>query len=268
LHPGSIPGEASKQINGLLEVSHWAKKLVSHPSEFCFAAESAAALGLWGRAEEKRPQGEEWISAAEALALVKIPRQHAARAICNRAHAGLVRARAERYVSDNQISYNIDVPIEFWWAEGGAALTQNWHTGDFETWLRRVLHLQAFGVTFYRSDIERLQPKNNEPLKRPAEVMGGVSPVQAPAGKRVFIGHGRSLLWRELKDFLRDDLNIDIEEFNNVPAAGIATVARLREMLDAAAFAFLIMTAEDETPDRLFQARLNVIHEVGLFKAN
>jgi hypothetical protein len=130
LHPGSIPGEASKQINGLLEVSHWAKKLVSHPSEFCFAAESAAALGLWGRAEEKRPQGEEWISAAEALALVKIPRQHAARAICSRAHAGLVRARAERYVSDNQISYNIDVPIEFWWAEGGAALTQNWHTGD------------------------------------------------------------------------------------------------------------------------------------------
>jgi predicted nucleotide-binding protein len=37
-------------------------------------------------------------------------------------------------------------------------------------------------------------------------------------------------------------------------------------MLDAAAFAFLIMTAEDETPDRLFQARLNVIHEVGLFQ--
>ena len=37
-------------------------------------------------------------------------------------------------------------------------------------------------------------------------------------------------------------------------------------MLDKAAFAFLIMTAEDEQPDEKVRARMNVIHEVGLFQ--
>ena len=37
-------------------------------------------------------------------------------------------------------------------------------------------------------------------------------------------------------------------------------------VLDAAAFAFIIMTAEDETAEGTMQARMNVIHEVGLFQ--
>jgi predicted nucleotide-binding protein len=37
-------------------------------------------------------------------------------------------------------------------------------------------------------------------------------------------------------------------------------------MLEAASFAFLVMTGEDQTPEGLLQARLNVIHEVGLFQ--
>ena len=37
-------------------------------------------------------------------------------------------------------------------------------------------------------------------------------------------------------------------------------------MLDAAALALVIMTAEDETAEGLMQARMNVIHEVGLFQ--
>jgi predicted nucleotide-binding protein len=37
-------------------------------------------------------------------------------------------------------------------------------------------------------------------------------------------------------------------------------------MLDAAAFAFLVMTAEDVRGDGKLQARLNVIHEAGLFQ--
>ena len=48
--------------------------------------------------------------------------------------------------------------------------------------------------------------------------------------------------------------------------AGITNVARLSEMLDSAAFAFLIMTTEDELADGTTQARMNVIHEVGLFQ--
>ena len=85
-------------------------------------------------------------------------------------------------------------------------------------------------------------------------------------GSRVFIGHGRSPVWRELKDFLSDRLDLPWEEFNRESTAGIATTERLTEMLNAAAFAFLVMTAEDEHADETLHARENVIHEVGLFQ--
>lgn len=85
-------------------------------------------------------------------------------------------------------------------------------------------------------------------------------------GDKVFIGHGRSPVWRELKDFLADRLGLAWEEFNRESAAGIATTERLVQMLDSARFAFLVMTAEDEHADSSLHARENVVHEVGLFQ--
>lgn len=87
-------------------------------------------------------------------------------------------------------------------------------------------------------------------------------------GNRVFIGHGRSLLWRELKDFIHGRLGLPYDEFNRVPTAGVATTARLAKMVDAAGFAFLILTAEDEHSDGTEVARQNVVHEVGLFQGH
>lgn len=85
-------------------------------------------------------------------------------------------------------------------------------------------------------------------------------------GTNVFIGHGRSGAWRELKDFVQDRLRLPWDEFNRVPVAGVTNIARLSQMLDAAAIAFLVMTAEDELADGAMQARMNVIHEAGLFQ--
>lgn len=85
-------------------------------------------------------------------------------------------------------------------------------------------------------------------------------------GTNVFIGHGRSQAWRELKDFVQDRLHLPWDEFNRVPVAGVTNQARLSEMLDAAAVALVVMTAEDETSEGAMQARMNVIHEVGLFQ--
>ena len=90
--------------------------------------------------------------------------------------------------------------------------------------------------------------------------------VNSKKGITVFIGHGKSRIWRELKDFLVEQLRLVIDEFNNVPTAGVPTTERLAEMLDAAAFAFLIMTAEDEQADGKLRARENVVHEAGLFQ--
>ena len=56
------------------------------------------------------------------------------------------------------------------------------------------------------------------------------------------------------------------DEFNRVQVAGIPNTVRLSTMLDAAAIAFLVFTAEDETADGRIQARMNVIHEAGLFQ--
>jgi predicted nucleotide-binding protein len=86
--------------------------------------------------------------------------------------------------------------------------------------------------------------------------------------QHVFVGHGRSPLWRELKDFLHDRLHLPWEEFNRESTAGHATTERLQTMLDNSCFAFLVMTAEDTHGDKTLHARENVIHEAGLFQGH
>lgn len=90
--------------------------------------------------------------------------------------------------------------------------------------------------------------------------------VKPSQGTRIFIGHGRSPLWRELKDFVSDRLGLAWDEFNREAVAGYTTSERLSEMLSQAAFAFLVLTAEEERNDGTIHARSNVIHEVGLFQ--
>jgi predicted nucleotide-binding protein len=85
-------------------------------------------------------------------------------------------------------------------------------------------------------------------------------------GKNVFIGHGRSSTWKELKDFIDGRLELPWIEFNRESAAGVATSHRLEKMLSDAAFAFLVMTAEEEHADATRHPRSNVVHEAGLFQ--
>lgn len=85
-------------------------------------------------------------------------------------------------------------------------------------------------------------------------------------GTNVFIGHGRSPAWKDLKDFIQDRLRLPWDEFNRVPVPGRTNIDRLSEMLNDAAIAFLVMTAEDEHPDGTTHARENVVHEAGLFQ--
>lgn len=85
-------------------------------------------------------------------------------------------------------------------------------------------------------------------------------------GTNIFIGHGHSPYWRELKDFISERLGLPWDEFNRIPVAGVTNIARLAQMLDQACIALLVMTAEDEQADGNSHARMNVIHEVGLFQ--
>ena len=100
-------------------------------------------------------------------------------------------------------------------------------------------------------------------LQKKAKMKGRtVAKTEGP----VFIGHGHSPVWRELKDFLVERLSLDYEEYNREPTPGLSTKERLLEMLDRCCFAFVVMTAEGEHADETKHARENVIHEAGLFQ--
>ena len=93
-------------------------------------------------------------------------------------------------------------------------------------------------------------------------------PDQPPPPKKpsIFIGHGRSLLWRELKDHLQDQHNQDVIAYEVGARAGHAIRDILQDMLAKSSFAILVMTGEDETKNDEFQPRMNVVHELGLFQ--
>ena len=99
-----------------------------------------------------------------------------------------------------------------------------------------------------------------------ASKTAGVLKSAVTQGGKIFIGHGHSGVWKDLKDFLHDRLKLNWVEFNRDPVAGLSTKERLEQMLKQSAFAFLVMTAEDEYNDGTRHARENVIHEAGLFQ--
>ncbi len=108
--------------------------------------------------------------------------------------------------------------------------------------------------------------KNIEKLYKHINNLEGKMMREKDAGINIFIGHGKSKLWLELKDFIKDKLHQPYDEFNRVSIAGVTNITRLNQMLEQAAFAFILMTAEDETQEGKVQARMNVIHEAGLFQ--
>ncbi|MFN9928273.1 MAG: hypothetical protein ACK53I_15190, partial [Phenylobacterium sp.] len=131
-------------------------------------------------------RSEDWLSANETLSLVRAATRSGQprKAICSRAHAGLIRARAELLVVEAEERVNHEIPRRFWWAEGHDALNQDWAVGDFSTWIDRKYEIKAFGVRFHRDDIARMAPGA---LAKPAEVEG------APRAG----GRSMSKLWPE-----------------------------------------------------------------------
>jgi predicted nucleotide-binding protein len=103
--------------------------------------------------------------------------------------------------------------------------------------------------------VRRKQAKSDVSVRRPAN---------SGTASRVFIGHGRSSAWRELKDFLHDRLGLPWDEFNRIPVAGYTNIERLSQMLATSSLALIVMTGDDEIADGKMQARMNVAHEAGL----
>ena len=147
-----------------------------------------------------------------------------------------------------------------WWhgSPGGYIIGQSLseeiisHRKNIESWINELESV------YERLDIYTDLPNNTQQTVN--------NDAMNNENKKIFIGHGGSHIWRELKDFIEDTLGLDCVEFNSVSPAGKPTVDRLKEMLEVSCMAFLIMTGEDEQPDGKLRARSNVIHEVGLFQ--
>jgi len=93
-----------------------------------------------------------------------------------------------------------------------------------------------------------------------------VPPEVVAPRPRLFIGHGGSRQWRDLKDHLQDSHGYEVEAYETGARAGHVVRDILEEMLQTSSFALLIHTGEDETSDGVMRARQNVIHETGLFQ--
>lgn len=93
-----------------------------------------------------------------------------------------------------------------------------------------------------------------------------VKPIEEPEDVIVFIGHGASSHWRDLKDHLQDKHQIKIEAYETGARAGHTIRDILEDMSKKSTFALLVMTAEDMQGDGQIRARQNVIHEIGLFQ--
>ena len=92
-------------------------------------------------------------------------------------------------------------------------------------------------------------------------------PTESVSAKpEIFIGHGRNLLWRDLKDHLQDQHGFDVLAYEIGARAGHAIRDILEEMLGKGTFAILVMTGEDETKNDQLMPRMNVVHELGLFQ--
>ena len=83
---------------------------------------------------------------------------------------------------------------------------------------------------------------------------------------RIFIGHGRSPVWREVQAYIEKDLLIPTVELAQEPNLGRTVLQKLEEVAMNCSAAVIVVTADDHTDDGTPVARQNVIHEVGYFQ--
>jgi hypothetical protein len=91
-------------------------------------------------------------------------------------------------------------------------------------------------------------------------------PEPKPEPPVIFLGHGQSETWKQLRDHLQDKHGFKIEAYEIGARAGHTIRDILESMLEKSSMAFLVMTGEDATASGDLHPRLNVVHEAGLFQ--
>jgi predicted nucleotide-binding protein len=116
-----------------------------------------------------------------------------------------------------------------------------------------------------RSDVERIFhifERNLEASRIPQQELDAAK----NRSLQIFIGHGRSPIWRELKDHLSEKHGYSVTAFETAPRGGQHIADILEDLEDDASFAIMVMTGENKSDVGTLHARENVIHETGLFQ--
>jgi hypothetical protein len=161
-----------------------------------------------------------------------------------------------------------DSPEEFFAdyrkSHGGAFYRENSGDGKVE------LHLLAFkdgaAVTVAAQDRGSIETVFEVFERNAASSRLPVPKKKPPDPPTIFIGHGGSPQWRDLKDHLHEKHAYRVEAYEIGARAGHAIRDILNDMLSKSSFAILVMTGEDQTSDGGMRARQNVVHEAGLFQ--
>jgi hypothetical protein len=93
-------------------------------------------------------------------------------------------------------------------------------------------------------------------------------PIRARESERpvLFIGHGPTDVWKELRDHLRDKQGFNVVAYEIGARAGHAIRDILEGMAEESSLAFLVMTGDDTTLQGELHPRLNVVREAGFFQ--
>jgi predicted nucleotide-binding protein len=137
---------------------------------------------------------------------------------------------------------------------------------DEATYLYEIMQARQNVLTAVRRDIVA-HPDFYIEQRKPIRVEPTALPARSSAkSNKVFLGHGRNLLWTKVERWLEKDKNILVEAWESTSHSGEHVVQVLETLLNSCTFAVLVVTGEDATPTGGLRACQSVVHEVGLFQ--
>ncbi len=149
---------------------------------------------------------------------------------------------------------------------------------EFYFWKSFIINADEYDISISQSSRNRVKVSVAAPRREIVEsvhqvFMDNVEKCTLPKDinqdaqkPTIFIGHGGSQQWRDLKDHLDDKHGYQINAYEVGVRAGHTVRDILEEMLNESSFALLVMTGEDTDVGGGMHARENVIHELGLFQ--
>lgn len=174
---------------------------------------------------------------------------------------------------DDRRSWSISIAAETWVFDSAEEFYAEYRRTPHAVFVNRTAGQYTFRFQIVRSidasvTVEAPTRREIESVFVPFDGAERTARVADSEGARarIFIRHGRSPAWRDLKDHLQDQHGYAIEAYETGARAGHTIRDILEDMLEESSFAVLVLTADDAMADGGRRARQNVIHEVGLFQ--